>query len=53
MRLAVRMIRHAISPRLAINSLWKRRASDTITSFFSHTLILLALFAQVAYYPRP
>jgi hypothetical protein len=32
MRLAVRMIRHAISPRLAINSFWKRRGSDTITS---------------------
>jgi hypothetical protein len=32
MRLAVRMIRHAISPRLAINSFWKRRTSDTITS---------------------
>src|SRR5262249_60162074 len=41
MRLAVRMTRHAISPRLAINNLWKRRASDTITSFFSHALIFL------------
>jgi hypothetical protein len=30
--LAVRMIRHAISPRFAISSLLKRRASDTITS---------------------
>src|SRR5262245_58423979 len=29
MRLAVRMIRQAISPRLAISSLWKRRADDT------------------------
>jgi hypothetical protein len=30
--LAVRMIRHAISPRLAINNLSNRRASDTVTS---------------------
>src|SRR5262245_21525695 len=63
MRLAVRMIRHAISPRLAINNLWKRRASDTITSFFSRTLIFLAFFvlptaylrqyaARPAYFPR-
>src|SRR5882757_1408830 len=29
MRLAVRMIRHAISPRLAIRSLSKRRVRDT------------------------
>jgi len=32
MRLAVRMIRQAISPRLAINSFSKRRAIATITS---------------------
>src|SRR5262249_47233493 len=44
MRLAVRMTRHAISPRLAINNLWKRRASDTITSFFSHALIFHVFF---------
>jgi hypothetical protein len=37
------MIRHAISPRLAINNLSKRRASDTITSFFPHALFLLEL----------
>src|SRR5882762_1205561 len=29
MRFAVRMIRQAISPRLATRSLWKRRADDT------------------------
>ena len=52
MRFAVRMIRHAISPRLAINSFWKRRASDTITSFFSHTLIFLAFFVLPTVYLR-
>src|SRR5262245_59709597 len=31
MRLAVRRMRQAISPTLAINSFWKRRASDTST----------------------
>src|SRR5262249_48438724 len=52
MRLAVRMTRHAISPRLAINNLWKRRASDTITSFLLHALICLEFFAQTASYPQ-
>src|SRR6516164_6764540 len=52
MRLAVRMTRHAISPRLAINNLWKRRASDTITSFFLHTLIFLTFFVLPLVYLR-
>jgi hypothetical protein len=46
------MIRHAISPRLAINSFWKRRASDTITSFFLSALIPLTFLALPADYPR-
>jgi hypothetical protein len=46
---------------LAINSLWKRRASDTITSFFSRALIFsffsralifLGFFAQATVYPQ-
>src|SRR5262249_50111036 len=52
MRLAVRMTRHAISPRLAINNLWKRRASDTITSFFLPSLIPLTFLALPADYLR-